>query len=145
MAENVSATRKSRWSLAGTTALVTGGTRGIGYAVVEELAELGVSVHTCSRNQAELNNMLQQWSAKGFDVTGSVCDVAIRSQRQQLLKTVSSRFSGKINILVSCYLEDPHKLNEIMCPVSRGKVWMRAHLVSVFTFTRLICVAIFVG
>ena len=110
MAENNSATRMSRWSLAGTTALVTGGTRGIGYAVVEELAELGASIHTCSRTEAELNNMLQRWSAKGFDVTGSVCDVAIRSQRQQLLETVSSHFNGKLNILVSCYFGDPSSM-----------------------------------
>lgn len=110
MAENNSATRKSRWSLAGTTALVTGGTRGIGYTVVEELAELGASVHTCSRTESELNNMLQRWSAKGFDVTGSVCDVAIRSQRQQLLETVSSHFSGKLNTLVNnvgTYIKKP--------------------------------------
>ncbi|GJV81770.1 tropinone reductase homolog-like protein [Tanacetum coccineum] len=110
MAENNSATRKSRWSLAGTTALVTGGTRGIGYAVVEELAELGASVYTCSRNEAELNNMLQRWTAKGFDVAGSVCDVAIRCQRQQLLETVSSHFSGKLNILVNnvgTYIQKP--------------------------------------
>jgi NAD(P)-dependent dehydrogenase (short-subunit alcohol dehydrogenase family) len=33
------------------TALVTGG---IGRAVVEELAALGTSVHTCSRDEAEL-------------------------------------------------------------------------------------------
>ncbi|KAL7583533.1 hypothetical protein Lser_V15G44200 [Lactuca serriola] len=35
-AESSSKTRNSRWSLAGMTALVTGGTRGIGCAVVEE-------------------------------------------------------------------------------------------------------------
>ncbi|KAL8251875.1 hypothetical protein R6Q59_035568 [Mikania micrantha] len=67
-----SVTNISRWSLAGMTALVTGGTRGIGYAVVEELAELGAAVHTCSRNEAELNQCLQEWSAKGFTVTGSI-------------------------------------------------------------------------
>lgn len=92
---------KSRWSLSGMTALVTGGTRGIGYAVVEELAELGATVHTCSRNEAELNQRLQEWSGKGFSVTGSVCDISSRPQREQLMEKVSSLFCGKINILIN--------------------------------------------
>ena len=87
-AESSSETRNSRWSLAGMTALVTGGTHGIGYAVVEELAELGAAVHTCSRNEAELNQRLQEWSSKGFTVTGSVCDAASRPQREQLLEKI---------------------------------------------------------
>ncbi|KAF5766929.1 putative oxidoreductase [Helianthus annuus] len=90
-----------RWSLAGKTALVTGGTRGIGYAVVEELAALGAAVHTCSRNQSELNQRLQEWSDKGFTVTGSVCDASSRTQRQELLDKVSSIFNGNLNILIN--------------------------------------------
>ncbi|KAK3031922.1 hypothetical protein RJ639_036718 [Escallonia herrerae] len=100
MAEVESSTGNSRWSLAGTTAVVTGGTRGIGYAVVEELAELGAAVHTCSRNEEELNQKLQEWAAKGFTVTGSVCDASSRAQREQLVQKVSSAFSGKLNILL---------------------------------------------
>ncbi|KAM0039164.1 putative oxidoreductase [Helianthus debilis subsp. tardiflorus] len=94
-------TRSLRWSLAGMTALVTGGTRGIGYAVVEELAELGAAVHTCSRNQEELNRRLQEWSTKGFNVTGSICDASCRPQRQHLVEKVSSIFNGKLNILIN--------------------------------------------
>ena len=94
-------TRNPRWCLAGMTALVTGGTRGIGYAVVEELAELGAVVHTCSRNEVELNQRLQEWSDKGFSVTGSVCDVTSRPQREEFVEKVSSLFDGKLNILVS--------------------------------------------
>ncbi|KAG6580523.1 hypothetical protein SDJN03_20525, partial [Cucurbita argyrosperma subsp. sororia] len=90
-----------RWSLNGFTALVTGGTRGIGYAIVEELASLGAAVHTCSRNQTELDQRVKEWERKGFEVSGSVCDLSSRSQRQQLITTVSSIFNGKLNILVN--------------------------------------------
>ncbi|XP_052482565.1 tropinone reductase homolog At1g07440-like isoform X1 [Gossypium raimondii] len=91
----------SRWSLQGMTALVTGGTKGLGHAIVEELAGFGAIVHTCSRTETELNNCLLEWKAKGFRVTGSVCDVSDQTQRENLLNTVSSEFNGKLNILIN--------------------------------------------
>ncbi|KAK2642259.1 hypothetical protein Ddye_024022 [Dipteronia dyeriana] len=91
----------NRWSLEGMTALVTGGTKGIGHAVVEELAELGAIVHTCSRNESELNKCVHEWEIKGFKVSGSVCDVSSRVEREKLMNTVSSLFNGKLNILIN--------------------------------------------
>ncbi|CAI0393053.1 unnamed protein product [Linum tenue] len=90
-----------KWSLGGTTALVTGGTKGIGFAVVEELAGLGASVYTCARNEAELDGCLAQWKSKGFTVSGSVCDVSSPPQRQQLMDKVASHFHAKLHILVN--------------------------------------------
>ncbi|XP_047250594.1 tropinone reductase homolog At5g06060 isoform X2 [Capsicum annuum] len=101
MAKVAGSGSSSRWSLSGFTALVTGGTRGIGHAVVEELAELGATVYTCSRNEAELNERLQEWAAKGLQVKGSVCDASSRENRVQLMENVSSAFDGKLNILIS--------------------------------------------
>ncbi|CAA7017544.1 unnamed protein product [Microthlaspi erraticum] len=92
---------KSRWSLGGMTALVTGGSKGIGDAVVEELATLGARVHTCGRDETQLQERLREWQAKGLQVTISVCDVSSRAQREELMKTASSVFQGKLNILVN--------------------------------------------
>ncbi|CAN1282620.1 Tropinone reductase homolog At5g06060 [Linum perenne] len=91
----------NRWTLHGKTALVTGGTKGLGYAIVEELAGLGAIVHTCSRNQAELSKCLNEWKNKGLEVTGSVCDVTSAAEREKLIETLSSQFEGKLNILVN--------------------------------------------
>ncbi|XP_034704478.1 tropinone reductase homolog At5g06060-like isoform X1 [Vitis riparia] len=101
MAESNGSFGGSGWSLRGATALVTGGTRGIGYAVVEELAGLGATVHTCSRNEAELDKCLREWHAKGFSVTASICDGSDRAQREKLMEKVSSIFNGRLNILVN--------------------------------------------
>ncbi|XP_074571795.1 noroxomaritidine/norcraugsodine reductase-like [Curcuma longa] len=91
----------NRWSLAGTTALVTGGSKGIGYAIVEELARLGSAVHTCARSEADLEKCLQQWRGSNLKVTGSVCDVSSPIEREKLMETVKSQFDGKLNILVN--------------------------------------------
>ncbi|XP_011089795.1 tropinone reductase homolog At5g06060 [Sesamum indicum] len=91
----------SRWSLHGSTALVTGGTRGIGHAIVEELAGLGAAVHTCARSKDELDKCLRGWEDEGFGITGSVCDVSSQADREKLLDSVSSIFNQKLNILIN--------------------------------------------
>ncbi|KAK2360825.1 tropinone reductase protein [Trifolium repens] len=102
MAETkLSSFKDKRWSLQGMTALVTGGTRGIGHAIVEELAEFGARVHICARNQEDINKCLEEWKNKGFCVTGSTCDLLYRDQREKLMETVASIFEGRLNILVN--------------------------------------------
>ncbi|KAL0533639.1 hypothetical protein IC582_027680 [Cucumis melo] len=90
-----------RWSLRGKTALVTGGTRGIGRAIVEELVGFGARVHTCSRNEGELRQCLRHWKDLEFEVSGSVCDVSVRAQREELMENAGNTFDGKLNILVN--------------------------------------------
>ncbi|KAK9280324.1 hypothetical protein L1049_014012 [Liquidambar formosana] len=101
MAQASSCSRENRWSLHGMTALVTGGTKGIGHAVVEELAGLGAIVYVCARDEANLKECLLDWEMKGFQVSGSICDVSCRVQRENLMDKVSSVFNGKLNILIN--------------------------------------------
>ena len=73
----------------------------IRHAIVEELAGFGATVHTCSRNEVDLNECLSECRKKGLQVTGSVCDVSSRAERENLISTASNLFNGKLNILVS--------------------------------------------
>nr|GMD39144.1 tropinone reductase homolog [Ipomoea batatas] len=92
---------QGKWSLQGMTALVTGGTRGIGYAIIEELAGFGAEVYTCSRKQNDVDECVERWREKGLKVAGSACDVSSRPQREELMEKVANHFNGKLNILVN--------------------------------------------
>ncbi|CAN8315236.1 unnamed protein product [Cochlearia groenlandica] len=89
------------WSLQGMTALVTGGASGIGYAIVEELAGFAARIHVCDISEAFLSKSLSEWEKKGFQVSGSLCDVTSRPERETLIQKVSSLFDGKLNIFVN--------------------------------------------
>ncbi|XP_014514897.1 tropinone reductase homolog [Vigna radiata var. radiata] len=102
MAERkLSCFKDKRWSLHGMTALVTGGTRGIGHAIAEELAEFGAAVHVCARKQQDIDRCLEEWNNKGLRITGSVCDVLSQDQRKDLMENVGFIFQGKLNILIN--------------------------------------------
>ncbi|KAF3974463.1 hypothetical protein CMV_002211 [Castanea mollissima] len=58
-------------------------------------------MHTCCRNESELDGCLSEWDNLGFGVTGSVCDVSVRAQREELMSTVSTLFDGKLNIVIN--------------------------------------------
>uniref|UniRef100_A0A0D6QTM2 Tropinone reductase I n=1 Tax=Araucaria cunninghamii TaxID=56994 RepID=A0A0D6QTM2_ARACU len=112
MGESTSSnSRQQRWSLQGMTALVTGGTKGIGKAVVEELAGFGAIVYTCGRNENDLNECLTAWKVAGLNVEGSNCDLLLRSAREELIEKVSSFCNGKLNILL---LEDEECVKNIL-------------------------------
>lgn len=62
--------------LKGKKAIVTGGTRGIGAAIVDVLLEEGVDVSTCARNAAEVEALNTRAATSGQSLHASVCDVS---------------------------------------------------------------------
>jgi 3-oxoacyl-[acyl-carrier protein] reductase len=80
-------------------AVVTGGTKGIGYAIAEKLLESGAKVFICARNKPELKHALEQLSASGR-VEGEICDVRSEDQVRVMLEEAVRIFGG-IDILVN--------------------------------------------
>ncbi len=65
------------FSLAGRSAVVTVGSRGIGAAIVELFARFGAKVVFCHANDAaEADALVTRLAAEGFSVAGAECDVA---------------------------------------------------------------------
>ncbi|HEY7292205.1 MAG TPA: glucose 1-dehydrogenase [Vicinamibacterales bacterium] len=88
------------FSLHGRTAIVTGGSRGIGQEMAEGLAEAGASLMLCARREEWLTPTLADMRAKGFRAEGLVCDVAKPADVQAVVDQTVSVF-GKVDILVN--------------------------------------------
>ncbi len=80
-------------------AVVTGATKGIGYAVAESLLKAGASVFICARDKSELKRALEKLSASGA-VDGEVCDVRSEEQTRAMLEAAARAFGG-VDILVN--------------------------------------------
>ena len=61
--------------LKGRKAIVTGGSKGIGRAIAELLADEGCNVGICARNGDEVDAAVASLKAKGVDACGSAIDV----------------------------------------------------------------------
>ena len=85
--------------IAGKTAIVTGGSRGIGYAVAEHLVNSGANLFVCSRNTGELDDAVERLSALG-NVSGMACDVRNEAHVRELIEKAEAEFGG-VDILVN--------------------------------------------
>lgn len=86
---------QSAWQLRGRNALVTGGTRGIGRAIVSELLELGARVALVARSQTEVDAAVREL---GDRVTGVAGDVTSAADRARIVGHV--RDQGELHVLV---------------------------------------------
>lgn len=88
------------FDLTGKTAIVTGGSRGIGKEMAEALAEAGANLMLCARRKEWLNETLDEFRAKNFGAEGILCDVSKEEEVQRVVDE-TIRIFGKIDILIN--------------------------------------------
>ena len=87
--------------LSGKKAIVTGGRRGIGRAIVEVFAQRGADVLIADRNLEECTSVAQEISqATGQRIVPTIVDVTDAAQTRSMIELAQNEF-GRIDILVN--------------------------------------------
>lgn len=86
-------------SLLNKSAIVTGGTRGIGRAIAEKLLEEGARVAICGASQRSVDEAVGRLAPKG-QVFGMVADVSKLDQAQAFVAAAEQTFKG-VEILIN--------------------------------------------
>src|SRR4051812_39869580 len=90
----------NRIDLHGRTALITGGSRGLGLAIARELGRLGAHVTLTARDAAELDAARQDLESRGINVSVLVCDLATRGEGTRIVEQVIAD-RGRIDLLIN--------------------------------------------
>lgn len=84
----------------GKVAFITGGSRGIGKAAAERLAEQGAIISIIDINQEALDEVHKDFTDKGFDVFTKQVNVVNAEEVEAAVKEVATKF-GTVDILVN--------------------------------------------
>lgn len=89
-----------RIDLSGKVAVITGGSRGLGRAMAECLADAGASVAMVARDRERLDQACAEFQAKGQTAAGFVADVTDEADVKRIEREVNARF-GAPHILIN--------------------------------------------
>ena len=90
------------WSLDGRTAVVTGGSKGLGRAIVEELMAQGCTVLTCARDVAPLTDLVDASGRGGGCCIAIEADLSTAAGREALVSEAERRFGARgLGLLVN--------------------------------------------
>ena len=122
------------FDLSGKTAIVTGGSRGLGLEMAEGLAEAGAALMLCARREEWLTPAVQEMKTRGFTVESALCDVSKPDAVQAVVDQTVRRF-GQVDILVNnagvTWGEEPETM-----PLDKWQRVIDANLTGAFLFAQ---------
>ena len=93
-------TTQELFSLVGKTALITGGSRGLGLQMAEALGEQGATLVLSSRKQSDLDEAVAHLAARGIEASAIAADLSQESHIGPLVDEAIKRL-GHIDILIN--------------------------------------------
>lgn len=91
---------KSLFSLQGKTALVTGGSRGLGFQISEALGEFGAKVVMTARKPGELDEAVATLAQRGIDAAAIAADISDVDEPERIAAQIEAE-GGRVDILVN--------------------------------------------
>lgn len=91
---------KTLFDLSGKTALVTGGSRGLGLTMAEALGEFGAKIILTARKQNELDEAVAHLAGLGIEAVAIAADVGKPDEPARVIEEVK-KAGGRIDILVN--------------------------------------------
>ena len=116
--------------LAGRAGIVTGGARGIGYAIAERFLESGAKVALLDRDKAALDEAAKGLKSKGTVAT-QVADVTDEASMQRAFDAAAKAF-GKIDIMVNNAGIAGKNFKVWECPAEEFRAVVEVDLIGVF-------------
>ena len=95
------------FSLEGKIAVITGASRGIGFAVAQKLAEYGAECILVSRKPKDLDRAAEKIRENGFKARPMACHTGHPGQIRQMYEKIGEKY-GKLDILVNNAATNPH-------------------------------------
>jgi NAD(P)-dependent dehydrogenase (short-subunit alcohol dehydrogenase family) len=80
--------------------LVTGSSRGLGFALSREFGRRGADLVLCARNEGPLKQAVEELEAMGARALGVPCDIGDRGAVDDLVAQATARF-GRVDVLVN--------------------------------------------
>lgn len=80
--------------LDGKTAVITGSSRGLGFAIAKAFAEEGASIILAARTEGTLHSAVTELKDQGYQVEGFVCDAANLADMKKLAERAAVTFGG---------------------------------------------------